>query len=205
MTRSRSWIILKSEIALPVSRRSFFMILFFSVFNLCSAGIGRLLARKVAGKVAENSTRFTATEKQETGLMNKHLFTDNRKATLLRIVTLLALLLSPSTQAGVVLLYHHVDEDTPAITSIAPAQFVAHLEILEAEQFEILPLGQLVETSISNEKPTGSDWVPTLVYHSRPHRPGGASRPAVCHRLWPHRTRRRVETTPYSGPSGMGP
>ena len=50
-------------------------------------------------------------------------------------------------QSGVVLLYHHVDTDTPAITSIPPGQFDKHLSIIEAEGFDVLPLDQLVENS----------------------------------------------------------
>ena len=47
----------------------------------------------------------------------------------------------------VVLLYHHVDTSTPAITSITPTQFDKHLKIIEAEAFTVLPLGQLLENS----------------------------------------------------------
>ena len=46
-----------------------------------------------------------------------------------------------------VLLYHHVDTSTPAITSITPTQFNKHLKIIEAEAFTVLPLGQLLENS----------------------------------------------------------
>ena len=52
----------------------------------------------------------------------------------------LACVLTAHLEAGVVLLYHHVDEDTPAITSIAPDQFNRHLDIIEAEGFTVLPL-----------------------------------------------------------------
>ena len=51
------------------------------------------------------------------------------------------------TSAGVVLLYHHVDESTPAITSITPTQFERHLEIIEEEAFTVLPLEELVKNS----------------------------------------------------------
>lgn len=49
--------------------------------------------------------------------------------------------------AGVVLLYHHVDDSTPAITSINPTQFDRHLEIIAEEAFTVLPLEQLVKNS----------------------------------------------------------
>ena len=49
--------------------------------------------------------------------------------------------------AGVVLLYHHVDTSTPAITSITPTQFDKHLEIIKTEAFSVLSLEQLLENS----------------------------------------------------------
>ena len=48
------------------------------------------------------------------------------------------------TTAGVVLLYHHVDTTTPAITSISATQFEKHLDIIESENFTVLPLKELV-------------------------------------------------------------
>jgi peptidoglycan/xylan/chitin deacetylase (PgdA/CDA1 family) len=60
--------------------------------------------------------------------------------------------------AGVVLLYHHVDEGTPAITSIAPSQFNRHLDIIEAEGFTVLPLDELVRRSMgASSGPETSD------------------------------------------------
>lgn len=58
-------------------------------------------------------------------------------------------------EAGVVLLYHHVDEETPAITSISPDQFNRHLDIIEAEGFTVLPLDELVKRSMV--APSGSE------------------------------------------------
>lgn len=46
--------------------------------------------------------------------------------------------------SGVILVYHHIAEDTPAITSISPEDFEAQLDFLEAHQFEVWPLEQLV-------------------------------------------------------------
>ncbi len=56
--------------------------------------------------------------------------------------------LSAQACAGVVLLYHHVDEATPAITSIAPDQFNRHLDIIEDEGYTVLPLDELVRRSM---------------------------------------------------------
>ena len=60
-------------------------------------------------------------------------------------------LLIPPANSGVVLLYHHVAEDTPAITSISPVQFEKHLLILEQEKFTVMPLDQLVNLSLEGD------------------------------------------------------
>lgn len=58
-------------------------------------------------------------------------------------------LASPASRAGVILLYHHVDETTPPITSIKPDQFERHLSIIEEEGYRVLPLTELVERSMA--------------------------------------------------------
>ncbi len=45
---------------------------------------------------------------------------------------------------GVVLVYHHVAEDTPASTSISPRQFRRHLDYLQSHNFSVWPLSRLV-------------------------------------------------------------
>jgi biofilm PGA synthesis lipoprotein PgaB len=65
-----------------------------------------------------------------------------------RILHILPLLVCSTTNAGVVLLYHHVDTKTPPITSISPAQFEKHLQILEEEGFTVLPLSELRQRSM---------------------------------------------------------
>lgn len=57
------------------------------------------------------------------------------------------LLTASDARAGVILLYHHVDSSTPAITSIKPEQFDRHLEIIESQGFTVVPLAELVENS----------------------------------------------------------
>ncbi|MFA3790959.1 polysaccharide deacetylase family protein [Aliiglaciecola sp. SL4] len=52
---------------------------------------------------------------------------------------------------GVVLLYHHVSEDTPASTSISPAKFAEHMAYLK-EQHNVIPLQTLIE-NIQNDQP----------------------------------------------------
>ena len=63
----------------------------------------------------------------------------------------LSLLQSKPIEAGVALLYHHVDDSTPFITSISPEQFNRHLDILSNESFSVLPLEQMVSQSIKDD------------------------------------------------------
>lgn len=54
-----------------------------------------------------------------------------------------ALLASQMSQALVVLQYHHVSDDTPAITSIRPKQFAQHMQYLADNNFTVLDIKQL--------------------------------------------------------------
>lgn len=49
----------------------------------------------------------------------------------------------------VVLQYHHIADDTPAITSVTLKQFEAHLDYLKAQQFHVMPLRTVV-TALQN-------------------------------------------------------
>lgn len=66
-------------------------------------------------------------------------------SSLARLLVTLGLLLPLSAPAAVVLMYHHVSEETPASTSVAPAQFADHLQRLSDNGFRVLPLDELVE------------------------------------------------------------
>lgn len=47
---------------------------------------------------------------------------------------------------AVVLLYHHVSTNTPASTSVSPEVFRQHLEYLDAKDYNVLPLSQVLNT-----------------------------------------------------------
>jgi peptidoglycan/xylan/chitin deacetylase (PgdA/CDA1 family) len=49
----------------------------------------------------------------------------------------------------VVLQYHHIADNTPAITSVTLSQFQAHLDYLKAQQFHVMPLRTVV-TALQN-------------------------------------------------------
>ena len=55
----------------------------------------------------------------------------------------------PDADAGadhaVILLYHHVADDTPASTSVRPERFAEHLDWLSDNDYRVLPLLQLLE------------------------------------------------------------
>lgn len=61
------------------------------------------------------------------------------------LALMLALVLVSPAQAAVILLYHHVSEQTPAATSVTPDQFREHLDRLEQEGFEVVRLDELVQ------------------------------------------------------------
>ena len=47
---------------------------------------------------------------------------------------------------GVILVYHHVSVSTPPSTSISPADFERHLEYLEQNNFNVIPLDKMLTT-----------------------------------------------------------
>ncbi|WP_157821262.1 polysaccharide deacetylase family protein [Mariprofundus ferrinatatus] len=69
-----------------------------------------------------------------------------RARTILSLLFSCMLWLNPAYAAehAVILLYHHVADDTPAVTSVNPAEFAGHLEYLERNGFHVLPLNELL-------------------------------------------------------------
>ncbi|MGW8368710.1 MAG: polysaccharide deacetylase family protein [Gammaproteobacteria bacterium] len=65
-----------------------------------------------------------------------------------RLATCL-LALAPSVgitgESAVIFMYHHVDDSTPASTSVSPALFERQLDYLEREGFSVRPLLELIE------------------------------------------------------------
>lgn len=57
-----------------------------------------------------------------------------------------------SSVAAVILQYHHVSDTTPKSTSITPEQFAVHLQYLKENNFEVVPLSQLI-SNIKNQQP----------------------------------------------------
>ena len=52
---------------------------------------------------------------------------------------------------AVIAQYHHVDDNTPASTSISPELFVQHMQYLQENNFNVLPLESVIETLRNKE------------------------------------------------------
>ena len=59
---------------------------------------------------------------------------------------------TPSNSQAVILQYHHVSNETPPITSIAPQDFQRHMNYLFENNFNILPLEQILNSLINDEE-----------------------------------------------------
>lgn len=65
---------------------------------------------------------------------------------------LLAMYLGVHVQAAVVLQYHHISEDTPAITSTRPELFAKHMEYLSENGFNVISMDKLL-SALKSKKP----------------------------------------------------
>lgn len=82
----------------------------------------------------------------------------SRRRHFILIATALMLLTVQPAIAGVILVYHHVSEQTPPSTSVTPKRFAAHLDYLESNDFRVWPLARLLEAGIN-----GTEKVPPKV------------------------------------------
>ena len=67
-------------------------------------------------------------------------------------ICILLALLSPLSSAAVVLQYHHVDEHTPASTSISPALFEQHLDYIAEQGYAVWSVSRIV-SHLKNNTP----------------------------------------------------
>jgi poly-beta-1,6-N-acetyl-D-glucosamine N-deacetylase len=74
------------------------------------------------------------------------------KSTLGYLLLGLIIFVSP-VNALVILQYHHIDTDTPAITSTSPEVFKAHLEYLKVHDYEVVVLEQALQEKIAGTDP----------------------------------------------------
>jgi peptidoglycan/xylan/chitin deacetylase (PgdA/CDA1 family) len=85
---------------------------------------------------------------------------------------------------GVVLLYHHVSLDTPPSTSVTPERFAAHLEYLEAHDYEVWPVDRLLATVIDGEETVPQDVV-AITFDDAYESVYRNARPMLRERGWP--------------------
>lgn len=72
--------------------------------------------------------------------------TGRLKTTLLAaLLTLLSGCQAEAAEHGVITIYHHVAEDTPPSTTISPTLFRAHLEYLRDNNFNVMPLTDMLQ------------------------------------------------------------
>lgn len=64
---------------------------------------------------------------------------------LMLFIALLSVFSAFSAKAVVVLQYHHVSDSTPASTSITIEQFTRHMNYLKQQNFNVLPLNEIIE------------------------------------------------------------
>lgn len=57
-----------------------------------------------------------------------------------------------AAQSCVVLQYHHVSNDTPAITSVTPVQFNEHIDYLKTNNFTVMPLRKVVAALVNKTR-----------------------------------------------------
>ncbi len=60
--------------------------------------------------------------------------------------------LAYAADSAVILMYHHVDRETPRSTSVTPEQFATHLDYLAQEGFTIRPLLEVLESIRTGSK-----------------------------------------------------
>ena len=82
-----------------------------------------------------------------------------------------------------VLLYHHVSNDTPAATSVSPATFDAHLDLIEREGYEVVPLTRIVEALVSGGE-LNSRWV-AITFDDAYQSVASVAAPRLAARGWP--------------------
>jgi len=93
----------------------------------------------------------------------------------LSLIALIFFCLQFNANGAVILQYHHVNDSTPASTSISPSQFAAHLKYLSDNNFTVVPLSHLVN-AIKKQTPlkdklvaiTFDDAYSDILSHAKP-------------------------------------
>ncbi len=90
----------------------------------------------------------------------------------MRCLVFILLCLPWLCQAAVLLQYHHIDNNTPPITSTSPEDFARHLEYIASAGLEVVPLADIAanqETTSDNRLAiTFDDAYENLLTHAVP-------------------------------------
>lgn len=106
----------------------------------------------------------------------------------LTLYFLIAAWLPSISQGAVILQYHHVSESTPRITSATVEEFTSHLNWLDMNGFEVIPLNQLVE-QIKSKQLNPSAQLAVITFDDT-----GSS---VCETAWPILKERQLPFTVF--------
>jgi len=94
-------------------------------------------------------------------------------------------LAAASAPHGVILLYHHVSDETPASTSVTPAEFSRHLDYLDESGYRVWPLERLLNAVLR-----GTENVPervvAITFDDAYESVFGEARPRLAERGWPY-------------------
>ncbi|MFC4653627.1 polysaccharide deacetylase family protein [Rheinheimera marina] len=81
---------------------------------------------------------------------------------MLKLILFMIASWSLSTQAAIILQYHHVSTSTPRSTSVTPAEFRSHLQYLKDHQYQVIGLDQLIAQLSSGQEPAANAVVITF-------------------------------------------
>ena len=99
------------------------------------------------------------------------------------LLTLACCLVFVPVQAAVILQYHHVDQGTPASTSITPELFAEHLDYLARHEFQVWPLTKVI--AYLKEQQTLPDKVVAITFDDAYRSVYEQAYPLLKERAWP--------------------
>lgn len=86
---------------------------------------------------------------------------------------------------GVILLYHHVSDQTPASTSVTPTQFEHHLDYLAEHDYQVWPLERLLQAVLRGTE-TVPERVVSITFDDAYESVFTTARPRLAGRDWPY-------------------
>lgn len=86
---------------------------------------------------------------------------------------------------GVILLYHHVSDETPAATSVTPAQFSSHLDYLDEYGYRVWPLERLLAAVLRGAEDVPENVV-AITFDDAYESVFTEARPRLAARGWPY-------------------